>query len=194
MWTCVVIKLCGDWQRGTHVDGRVMGSNHKCHSPLVMYAFHHTPQYTRWCCTPTWLHDSWESGWPHCVDHHIIPNHTLHHQLCAGQHSHSTLHSCRLLSPLNKDMLLCVTRVPWQRAVLHVMPCHLSAITSARANGLRTTCHYLTVCVLPIQTRTQCETRKFTDPSLHIPLSHCHIRNADCWYTHGNPQNDYEYF
>ena len=133
--------------RGTHVDGRVMEAT-TSHTPLVMHAFHHSSI------------DTHDGTHPHgCmtderVDDHTVltitsfihPNHTVN-QLCAGQHSHSTVHSCRLLSPLSKDMLICATRVPLQRAVLHAISCHWSAITITRANCLCTACHYLIVCV-----------------------------------------------
>ena len=73
LWWSAKRHTCGcGWQ--TH------GSNHKCHSspsttshaPLAMPA-HITlcNAQTPWC-TPTWLHGGWESGWPHCVDHHTI--------------------------------------------------------------------------------------------------------------------------
>ena len=41
----------------------------------------------------------------------IHPNHTLHHQHCAGQHPHSTLHSCRLLlaPPSKRHTTQCTT-------------------------------------------------------------------------------------
>ena len=131
MQVCEVSEICGDWQRDAHVDGRAMEATTSAthpHQPqatqLMMPASNHTPQ-----CIHTTVHIH---GWMAAerVDDHTVftitpsihPNHTLHHQLCAGQHPHSDLHSCHLLAPLGKKH----NSVDHEHLdnVLFCIPCH----------------------------------------------------------------------
>ena len=80
----------------------------------------------------------------------IHPNHTLHHQHCAGQHPHSTLHSCRLLlaPPSKRHTTQCTT------SALTTCCSARAAITFVHTNGLHTQCHWLAVCTSAILART----------------------------------------
>ena len=106
MWTYVVSGLLWKLAKRHRCEWESHGNNHKCHSspsttshtPFAMPATRHTPQWTHGCIAAERVGDHTELA----ITQSIHPNHTLHHQLCAGQHSHSTFHSCHLLTPQSK--------------------------------------------------------------------------------------------
>ena len=123
-WGCVVSGVCGDWQRGTHVDGRVMEATTSATHPHQPQATHHWRSLHHITLLNAYTH---RCAYPHgCMvveraeDHTVLtiapsihPNHTLHHQPRAGQHPYSTLHPCRILASLGKKgTRLCASRVP----------------------------------------------------------------------------------